>query len=1020
MNAKVLLLGIALSIANTFSGKANILPVIDFEDSNIDSISVDAGEKEVTFSCVDNPENTKLNKSGKALKIEIAGNEVSDKGVILSFAKMRPSSTEFYLHLKVFTPGTQLTVSALSQSSSRLYGDEPYNVAYQNQWVEMVYPLNKVVYIQGLKFLPKTAGTIYIDDITINSDPNVRCASIKDTEAMVVETRSAITVGEEAVISHTAAMNRDYALEGNGELHFTYPTSPLVKSTVSLNSPDAWLFFDSIRPMSVFSLLSKIKVNGSKASLNNNVRVEIYGEGTVVIPQGASFAALTVYNDINRKGESKELVPETYYSSTLLGAFDNAISSFVLKKGYMATFAEFSNGTGTSRVYIASDNDIIVNKMPIELDKSVSFIRVFPWRYTTKKGYCNGTADNHEKLKVSWFYTWGPSSSLRSLNKDFTAMVTGKDDWFPYGDVNNQTGINHVLGYNEPDQNNQANMSMQEMLNGWPTMMASGLRVGSPAYASIGNGLYTFMRECEHRNYRVDFVALHAYFGGWERSNWTSYFNDAYTNSRRPLWTTEWNNGANWTTEGGSKTEAEQKKDITYILDAMESTNYFERYSIYNWVEDWRRVIRDNDGSLTPAGEVYRDTKSKIAFNKAYEYIQNPVIEKDQTFLIRNQRDGYLYQEDTTLKTSGSTSTTNLNNNYYWTVEYMNSINYKTGHYRIRNMGTGDYIAYSGNANSAGGYTIQSETSKNNNLSLAHFQTTGASANAPLSYYTVSFYNTTLKEGTYTYNYQAMDSYADRVVGSYSDYRSNNQLWAFIPQETFATADTLVFSISSKLKMRKLVAGESTLTTTTSESNDLTHYWIAQKATATTYTLTNLSNGKNLAITVSGAELRDSNANDVEQQIALAYVYRDNGTSYYTLRNGSTGLVLNGSELATATGTKKDPNLWILTAHDKNDILTETSIVTREANSTLTNFPNPVMTTTTISYSLPAAGDKATLTLYDNLGKVISSKSVSAEEGFNQHFWSRGLLDAGIYLYEIRAERSGTIYFRSVNRMILQ
>ncbi len=1019
MNTKVLCISIALILINSLSGNAQILPKIDFENSNIDSISVDQGETAVTFSCVDNPENAKLNKSSKVLKIEISGDDVTDKGPILSFSKIQPS-TNFYLHLKVYTPGTQFTVSAISMTSSRIYGDESYNVAYQNQWVEMVFPLNKVVYIQGIKFLPKTAGTIYIDDITINSDPNISCASIKDSEAMTVDVRSAITVGEDTIISHTAAMNRDYTLEGNGELHFTYPTSPLVKSTVNLNSEDAWLFFDSIRPLTVFGLLSKITVNGSRATINNNVRVEMYGEGTVVIPQGTSFAALTVYNDINRKGESKELVPETYYSSTLLGAFDNEISSFVLKKGYMATFAESSNGTGSSRVYIATDKDIVVNKMPIELDKSVSFVRVFPWRYTTKKGYCSGSDDNHEKLKVSWFYTWGPSSSSRSLNKDFTAMVTGKSDWFPYGTVNSQTGLNHVLGYNEPDQTEQANMPMQEMINGWPSMMASGLRVGSPAYASIGNGLYTFMRECEHRNYRVDFVALHAYFGGWERSNWTNYFSTAYNNTHRPLWTTEWNNGANWTTEGGNKTEAEQKKDITYILDAMESTDYFERYSIYNWVEDWRRVIRDGDGSLTPAGEVYRDTKSKISFNKTYEYIQNPIIEKDQTFLIRNQRDGYLYQDGTSLKTSGSTATTNLSNNYYWTVEYMNGINNKTGHYRIKNVGTGEYIAYSGNANSAGGYTIQTTLSKNNNLSLAHYQTIGTSSNAPFSYYTVSFYNTTNAGTVYTYDYQSMDSYPDKVVGSYSDLRSTNQLWAFVPQETFDTADSLVFRISSKLEMRKLVAEQTSLNTTKSESLDAAQYWVAKAATAGTYTLTNLNNGMNLAITAAGPVLRDADVNDGEQRITLAYVYRDNGTSYYTLRNGNTGLILNGSELSTATSTKKDPNLWALTPYDKTDILTETSIVIREANSSLKNFPNPVTTTTTISYSLPYAGDKATLSIYDNQGRLISSRTISADEGFNQHFWSKGILEPGIYLYEVRAERSGAVYFRAVSRMIIQ
>jgi len=71
MNTKVLFIGIALIIVNTFSGKANILPIVDFENSNIDSISVDPGEMAVTFSSADNPENTKLNKSSKVLKIQI-------------------------------------------------------------------------------------------------------------------------------------------------------------------------------------------------------------------------------------------------------------------------------------------------------------------------------------------------------------------------------------------------------------------------------------------------------------------------------------------------------------------------------------------------------------------------------------------------------------------------------------------------------------------------------------------------------------------------------------------------------------------------------------------------------------------------------------------------------------------------------------------------------------------------------------------------------------------------------------
>jgi hypothetical protein len=38
-----------------------------------------------------------------------------------------------------------------------------------------------------------------------------------------------------------------------------------------------------------------------------------------------------------------------------------------------------------------------------------------------------------------------------------------------------------------------------------------------------------------------------------------------------------------------------------------------ERYAIYNWVEDCRQLVR-KDGSLTPAGEVYRDRKSPLSY----------------------------------------------------------------------------------------------------------------------------------------------------------------------------------------------------------------------------------------------------------------------------------------------------------------------------------------------------------------------------------------------------------------------
>src|SRR6185369_1882086 len=87
---------------------------------------------------------------------------------------------------------------------------------------------------------------------------------------------------------------------------------------------------------------------------------------------------------------------------------------------------------------------------------------------------------------------------------------------------------------------------------------------------------------------------------------------DVYNNTHRPIWITEWNNGANWT-GCGDPTYAQQQAAVSAIVDMLENTPFVERYAVYNWVEDVRRVAWD-DGSLTLAGETYRDKVSRIGY----------------------------------------------------------------------------------------------------------------------------------------------------------------------------------------------------------------------------------------------------------------------------------------------------------------------------------------------------------------------------------------------------------------------
>ena len=51
----------------------------------------------------------------------------------------------------------------------------------------------------------------------------------------------------------------------------------------------------------------------------------------------------------------------------------------------MATLAVNENGTGYSKVFIASEEDLEVHSLPTKLNNAVSFIRVIPWNWVSKK-----------------------------------------------------------------------------------------------------------------------------------------------------------------------------------------------------------------------------------------------------------------------------------------------------------------------------------------------------------------------------------------------------------------------------------------------------------------------------------------------------------------------------------------------------------------------------------------------------------------------------------------------------------
>jgi hypothetical protein len=466
-----------------------------------------------------------------------------------------------------------------------------------------------------------------------------------------------------------ALTNESLILNKSIDLHLTDGTAPLKNSTVNLTSEEAWLFFDNMRPSAVLEKYAgSILINGKplQAGAGGNGRIAVYKQGAVVIAQPDSYQPLEAFAEKNFSGPGVKYSVSNYYTNKLTAdvpadlilplAQDNSIRSFKLKRGYMATFANEADGMGYSRIFVADTADITLSALPAELDQKVSFVRVFRWQWPSKKGWCGGRGsvvasngvneqDNEVRLTQStWFYSWGTSDPV-SFDSEFVPMKWG------YGGsmaaINSRKDVTHLLGYNEPNRPDQSKMSVDNALEEWPRLMKSGLRLGSPSVSDnsrLDDWLYKFIDECDKRNYRVDYVAVHAYWGAEQMpsaEDWYQKLKEIHLKTGRPLWLTEWNNGANWTKEawpsGKAEQQAKQLRDLRKIIQVLDTASFVERYSIYNWVEDKRAMVLDSisfktvDGKsvkdklltqeLTPAGSFYRDNAPGFAFNLKNEVV---------------------------------------------------------------------------------------------------------------------------------------------------------------------------------------------------------------------------------------------------------------------------------------------------------------------------------------------------------------------------------------------------------------
>ncbi|MEM8944449.1 MAG: glycoside hydrolase family protein [Planctomycetota bacterium] len=243
-----------------------------------------------------------------------------------------------------------------------------------------------------------------------------------------------------------------------------------------------------------------------------------------------------------------------------------------------------------------------------------------------KKGFCTVIRDGNQwrekitALNVSWFYSWGPTRP-ESLPDgiEFTPMIWGKYNARRPAtlqllkDAANRGEVRHLLGFNEPDQLEQSNMSVQEVLSLWPNLMETGLPLASPSCVHPDREwMKHFMAEVESRKLRVDYVCVHSY-GGANANALVDRLTKVHEMYGRPIWITEFAVG-DWTAKSAAENKYSPKqvaKFMREVLPKLDSLDFVHRYAWYSAAATsaplGTSALFNEDGTLTRLGEIYRD-----------------------------------------------------------------------------------------------------------------------------------------------------------------------------------------------------------------------------------------------------------------------------------------------------------------------------------------------------------------------------------------------------------------------------
>jgi hypothetical protein len=184
--------------------------------------------------------------------------------------------------------------------------------------------------------------------------------------------------------------------------------------------------------------------------------------------------------------------------------------------------------------------------------------------------------------EVTWAYNWADVTLDIPSSIEYVPMLWGLGDHIQNWELNAEkailSGTTHLLAFNEPDIDSQANLTVPAAVAGYLDHMqpfSGKVELGSPAVTNGGGHmglgwLKNFLSGC--LSCTIDFVAIHWYNGG-DAGAFKDYVVQAHEDGGcRPVWITEFQ---------GPGSEEEEITFLEEVLPWLDSQDYVHRYAYF-------------------------------------------------------------------------------------------------------------------------------------------------------------------------------------------------------------------------------------------------------------------------------------------------------------------------------------------------------------------------------------------------------------------------------------------------------